>query len=102
MPSGDGTVAFAGTIANLCLKTPASLTCTRDLSNIGPGDFQISMNLTTTQTGLVAVANQRAQCTVATFWDIRIQNGAVLVETNDGPNYDRVLSGGAPVNNGLV
>jgi hypothetical protein len=58
--------------------------CTNDLSNIGTADFTITMVVTTTQTGTVAVANQRAVCNGSAFWDVHLQDGAVQAETDDG------------------
>jgi hypothetical protein len=58
--------------------------CTDDLSNIGTGDFRISLTLTTTQNALAAILNQRPTCNPGTFWDLRLNPGGVLeMETDD-------------------
>jgi hypothetical protein len=56
--------------------------CRTDLSNIGTADFDIALTVTTTQTGLVALVNQRQRCGSYNYWwDLRIKNGTILVET---------------------
>ncbi len=55
-----------------------------DLSNIGTGDFTVSFTLQTTQTdSSIALLSQRGSCSAANFWEIRIQNNVLVVETND-------------------
>jgi hypothetical protein len=58
--------------------------CANDLSNIGTGDFRISLTLTSTQTGWVAIVNQRAVCNAGMYWDIRMDDGYIVAETDDG------------------
>jgi hypothetical protein len=78
--------------------------CTTDLSFVGTADFRVALRAKTTQTGLVALVNQRSNCGPATFWwDLRIENGYLLVETestgfsssgnmvNDGTPHDILL-----------
>jgi hypothetical protein len=82
-----------------------ALPCRNDLSNIGMADFQISFVVTTTQTGMAALVNQRGACRGGMFWDIRLWTGGFLhVETDDGFDgaADRatLTSTGAPVNDG--
>ena len=74
--------------------------CDGDLSNVGTGDFRISLQVTTTQTGWVAVANQRGQCIPSVFWDIRIDDGLVHVEVDDVAHYTAITSTGPKVNDG--
>jgi hypothetical protein len=68
---------------------------TRDLSNVGTGDFRISFHVVTTQTGWAALLNQRSVCFFAVFWDIRQTDaGTLLVETdnNTSTSYQSVQS----------
>ena len=58
--------------------------CSDDLSNIGTADFRISLTLTTTQQGWVAIVNQRPVCNAGMFWDIRMDDGHIVAETDDG------------------
>jgi hypothetical protein len=74
--------------------------CRGDLSNIGAADFHVSLSVTSTQTGLVAVANQRSQCSPSVFWDIRIDGGFVLVEADDVASYGAIQSPGPRVDDG--
>jgi hypothetical protein len=74
--------------------------CRGDLSNIGTADFHVSLSVTTTQTGLVAVANQRSECIPSAFWDIRIDGGFVLVEADDVASYGALQSPGPRVDDG--
>ncbi|HEY2730054.1 MAG TPA: hypothetical protein VGK52_08930 [Polyangia bacterium] len=64
----------------------------QNLSNVGTGDFHVSFRVATTQTGWVALVNQRSTCYFGVFWDIRLcgaggscPQGAVSVETDDNP-----------------
>jgi hypothetical protein len=76
--------------------------CRGDLSNIGmAADFHVALSVTTTQDGLVAVANQRAYCDPSTFWDIRIDGGFIVVEADDVVNYASAQSPGPRVDDGL-
>jgi hypothetical protein len=74
--------------------------CKNDLSNIGTGDFTIAMSLTTSQTGVVAIANQRAICNGSVFWDVHMTNGTVQAETDDGTHHAEVDATGVLVNDG--
>jgi hypothetical protein len=75
--------------------------CKNDLSNIGTADFTISMNLSTTQTGTVAVVNQRMVCNGSAFWDVHLQDGDVQAETDDGIAHHATLNTTGPaVNDG--
>ncbi len=74
--------------------------CTGDLSNVGTGDFHISATITTVQGGRVALANQRSACNFGVFWDIRIQNGLLFIETDDNVHYTNLVSTGKTVNDG--
>jgi hypothetical protein len=68
---------------------------TRDLSNVGVGDFHISFHVVTTETGWVALLNQRSTCLIGVFWDIRqTAAGTILVETDNNSNasYQTVQS----------
>jgi len=70
----------------------SAIACGPTLSNAGAGDFDISFTFTTTQTGLVALLNQRKSCAPSTYWDIRLFGGVVRVEIDDVPNYTQVTS----------
>ena len=74
--------------------------CTGDLSGVGTGDFQVSLSVTTQQPGLVALANQRAQCTPSVFWDIRMNSGLLFVEVDDVAHYTAIHTTGATINDG--
>ena len=77
----------AGDAADAVDAPDDALACpggTQDLSNVATGDFRISFRVVTTQTGWVALINQRSDCSYATFWDIRLQAaGRVRVELDD-------------------
>jgi hypothetical protein len=74
--------------------------CKTDLSNIGTADFAVALTLTTSQTGIVAVANQRNVCNFGTFWDVRLSNGNLYVETDDGTHYAMLTTSGVLANDG--
>jgi hypothetical protein len=58
--------------------------CTGDLSNIGTGDFRISLTVTTTQKTEAAILNQRPICDPGMFWDLRmLASGGLEMETDD-------------------
>ena len=78
----------------------ADVVCTGDLSNIGTADFHVSLTVTTTQAGLVALVNQRATCAPSVFWDIRMQDGLLFVEVDDVTHYTALSDAGASVNDG--
>jgi len=68
---------------------------TEDLSNVATGDFRVSFHVVTTQTGWVALINQRSVCSYGTFWDIRLQAvGRLWVEldNNTAGGYESVES----------
>jgi hypothetical protein len=79
--------------------------CPNDLSGIGMGTFHISFTVTVSQTGYVALLNQRSICAHSTFWDVRLYGGLLNVET-DGPpapttsGYFQLQSMGVPINDG--
>jgi hypothetical protein len=80
--------------------SPEGSRCLGDLSNIGVRDFSISFSLTTSQRGTVALVNQRTACSFGMFWDIRLTNGSLQIETSDGTNYAIFRTTGRPVNDG--
>jgi hypothetical protein len=80
-------------------RTSAGLTLllfnqqTADLSRIGTADFDIVMGVQTFDgTDTLALMGQRSGCGRGMFWDIRLQSGIVLVETDDGTNYTPIRS----------
>jgi hypothetical protein len=100
----DATADDGASDATIC---PNGVT---DLSNIANGDFHISFRIVTTQTGWVALVNQRNVCSYGQFWDVRQcessattssycpVNGAIYVETDES-QLDYVTSA-APINDG--
>jgi hypothetical protein len=58
--------------------------CVDTLSNIGAGDFHIRLEITTTETGLIALVDQRAICTLGMYWDLRAYPDHLVFETDDG------------------
>ena len=78
--------------------------CTNNLTNVGTGAFHVAFAIQTTQTsGSFAAVSQRTGCTAGNFWDVRIQGGVVVVETDqltDASPNDTVLSGCTAVNDG--
>jgi hypothetical protein len=76
--------------------------CTRDLSNIGTNDFDISFKVTSVQDGLVALVNQRASCGPSAFWDVRMSSGFIFAEVDSILDYNTVTSTGTRVNDGLA
>jgi hypothetical protein len=94
---------FAGSrvvASDLQCAAPTVLPCVRDLSNIGTGDFHISFSVMTAQVGQTALINQRATCDFGQFWDIRMIDGALLVETAEGANLSTFKTVGPKVNDG--
>jgi hypothetical protein len=86
-------------------ETDAGLdaSCTGDLSNIGTGDFHISCTVTSTQTPIVALANQRSTCFYSDMWDLRMEAGVPVIELDDDaglPHYTRLWSVGHPIDDG--
>jgi hypothetical protein len=57
--------------------------CIGSLSNIGTADFQISFTVVTTESGPIAIVNERGHCGYGMFWDVRIVGGQIRVETDD-------------------
>ncbi|MGH7440837.1 MAG: LamG-like jellyroll fold domain-containing protein, partial [Polyangiaceae bacterium] len=76
--------------------------CRDDLSNDGTADFHIGFTVQTTQTGQFAAVNQRNVCNgPSNWWDIRVSNGLVGVETGSTGNANYVaFNGCTPVNDG--
>jgi hypothetical protein len=79
-------------------------TCADDLSNTGTADFHIALTVSSHQTGAVALANQRASCGAANFWDLRIWSGNLRFETSnmtvDAGPYSDLFTSGTLVNDG--
>jgi hypothetical protein len=77
--------------------------CLNDLSFAYAGGFSISFTLQTRQPdGVIALLNQRAQCTIGTFWDLQLVNQALYFEIADLVMGDAfVISKGAPLNDDL-
>ncbi len=73
--------------------------CSNDLSNTGTNDFHFTVDLSTTQTALVSVANQRSVCEQSPFWEIRLNSGNVMVDTDDGTTLVELI-GTIPVVDG--
>jgi hypothetical protein len=58
--------------------------CVQDLSGIENGGFYISFTLQTTQPdSVIALVNQRDQCTNGVFWDLRLVNAQLFLEISD-------------------
>jgi hypothetical protein len=74
--------------------------CAGDLSSVLDGDFRISFTVTSTQTGLVALVNQRRECGPSVFWDVRMEAGRIDVEVDDVTHYDHIVTVGAMINDG--
>jgi hypothetical protein len=97
-PEGGGLPEAAA--ADAGASPPDAAPCRGDLSNIGAADFHVSLSVTTSQTGLVAVVNQRSQCNPSVFWDIRIDAGLLFVEADDVASYGALQSPGPRVDDG--
>jgi hypothetical protein len=76
--------------------------CGGDLSNIGTGDFHVTFDLRTTQSGRAALLNQRSACTPGTYWDVRFSSGEIEVETDDGTSYTDLVGTGPDLNDGAT
>jgi len=103
--AGDGSVIEAGADSGEDSSDGADLDaplpiCQNDLSQQGTGDFHISLTLTTTQTGFVELANQRATCNHSLMWDLHLNDGRVGIETDDGTNYTSLVSASSSTNDG--
>ena len=77
-------------------------TCSGDLSNIGTGGFLISFTLRTNQTNNdIALLNQRSECTVVMYWDVRLYMHQIYLELSESTSasgYTRINSSGPPLN----
>jgi hypothetical protein len=78
--------------------------CVGDLSNVGTGDFVISLSLETTQpdSATVALLNQRSACSPSTFWDLRLYNGKLLFEIDDSTNLSQLTTTGPDIDDGAT
>jgi hypothetical protein len=76
--------------------------CSDDLSNIGTNDFAISFDLSTTQTGQVAVLNQRDLCNTAVFWDVQLVDGKIQISTDDTYVLNFAITPSTHVNDGVL
>ena len=72
----------------------AAPSCVQDLSNISTGSFHLSFTVQTTQAGYVALVNQRGMCNLQPYWDVRLADGNVEAETDDGGTYYYVTTSG--------
>jgi hypothetical protein len=85
-----------GDDANVGTSTTIAELCTGDLSDIGSGDFEVSFTLQTTQPdGEFALLNQRSVCGPGNFWDVRVQSGHIIFETDS-------LTDAAPDDDGFI
>ena len=93
--------AWLDSVSAVCAP-PTAPPCVQDLSQVSTGTFRVSFVVQTTQAGLVSLVNQRDVCNIGfSFWDVRLSNGNVAAETDDGlANYTRVTSSGATVDDG--
>jgi laminin G domain protein len=68
---------------------PDSPACIGSLSNIGTADFHISFTVKTSQAGFAALVSQRKTCLLGDYWDVRMADGHIQVETDDtdGANH---------------
>jgi hypothetical protein len=81
----------------------AEASCPGDLSNVGTGDFHISCTVTTTQTPLLALANQRKTCFYGDMWDLRVEGGVPVIEIDDEaglPDYTILWAFGSRIDDG--
>jgi Concanavalin A-like lectin/glucanases superfamily len=86
-PAGDSAASDSGGNSDGGRIGP----CMNDLSNILAGDFTVAVQMNTTQSGPVAVLNQRSVCNSSVFWDLQLQvGGAIQIETDAIANYDRI------------
>lgn len=95
--SGDGAAVESG-ISNAVI-CPGG---TRDLSNVGAGDFRIAFRIATKQTGWAALMNQRTECAYGMFWDLRQSGSGTLMLELDGSgvNTYETLESTIAVNDG--
>ena len=107
LPSGDGQSDASG-ISDAAVDSAVhdsgqdAARCINDLSDIGRADFQISFSMMGTQTELTALVNQRRICYFGAFWDIRVENGALIIETdgNSQANWMSFTTKGPLVDDG--
>ncbi len=93
--------ASADTLAEAAASSDEDASpCMGDLSNVRTGDFRISLTVTSTQTGLVALLNQRSECVPSVFWDIRMEGGIVNVEVDDVTHYTKLVTTGPAIDDG--
>jgi hypothetical protein len=99
---GEEFTRDAGAESAVTIDAPAeaSRVCTGDLSNLGTGDFHVSLTVTTTEGGLAGLANQRHECDPSVFWDIRLDQGFLDVEVDDVAHYTQLFTTRAVVNDG--
>jgi hypothetical protein len=83
MDASDSGPTEAGRPTNACGAPRAGSACRNDLSNIGVGDFRITLRITTASAQHDALVNQRAHCGNGMFWDVRTTGGQVRIETDD-------------------
>jgi hypothetical protein len=77
--------------------------CKNDLSGIGTGDFTVSLRLTTTQTGRVALLNQRMACNGSNFWELELRTGGALqFETDDATPVHVIIDPTPVVTDGMA
>ncbi len=76
--------------------------CSQDLSYAYKGPFTISFTIKTLQSDVqIALVNQRIECSVGMFWDVRLVDGFVYVELSDFPSgRTTLMSGGPTLNDG--
>jgi hypothetical protein len=89
-PTTGDTTETVATISEALGTTTAG-----DLSYFGTGNFVVSFQVATSMSsGAVGLVGQRNVCGYADFWDVRLMNGIVTVETDDGTaaNYNVVSS----------
>jgi laminin G domain protein len=91
-----------GTVIHVDANPPGdgAPVCSNDLSNIGTGNFVISIELRTTESGLAALVNQRASCSSSAYWDLRLSSGELRFESDDGTNYTNLTSTGPEIDDG--
>jgi hypothetical protein len=78
--------------------------CGNDLSNAFMLGFYVSFTMQTRQPdGVIALLNQRDQCTLSDFWDLQLVNHKLYFEIADPKVGDAtVLGQGAPLNDDVA
>jgi hypothetical protein len=91
-----------GTVSHVDASPPSdgAPICSSDLSNIGTGNFVISIDLRTTESGLAALVNQRASCSSSAYWDLRLSSGELRFESDDGTSYTNLTGTGPEIDDG--